>query len=98
MSTEDYVIKIKPDHTCTIKSRWFWGNVRTADFEAEWEPVSDDVIKIYDYDGHNENWNGFHGIYQNWVSRWSMYLRDDGAFSHNENNLDCPEGHLAKNE
>ena len=92
----EYVIKIREDHTCTVKSEWFWGNTRSADFEAEWEPVSKDVIKIFDYDGHNENWNGFRGINQRRVGRWSMYLRKDGSCSYNESTLDNPEGYLKK--
>ena len=93
---EEYVIRIRKDHTCSIKSEWFWGNTRSADFEAEWEPVSKDVIKIFDYDGHNENMNGFRGINQRRIARWSMYLRKDGAFSHNASSLNNPDGWLKK--
>lgn len=92
----DYVIKIRADHTCTVKSEWFWSRVRSADFEAEWEPVSDEVIKIFDYDGHNENWNGFRGINQHRVGRWSMYLRKDGSCSYDLATLNKPNGYLKK--
>ena len=74
----------------------FQGGNRSTDFEAEWEPVSKDVTKIFDYDGHNENWNGFRGINQRRVGRWSMYLRKDGSCCYSESTLDNPEGYLKK--
>lgn len=74
----------------------YWGEYRSADFEAEWEPVSDDIIKIYDYDGHDEKWNGFNGLYHRRTGRWSMYLKSNGAFSHDQSSLNNPDGYLEK--
>lgn len=94
---EEYVIRIRADHSCIIKAHWYWGNRRSSDFEADWEPISDDVIKIYDYDGHNEIMS-FDGGQQRRIMRWSMYLRKDGAFSSSQSTLDRPEGYLTKSD
>ncbi|MDE6551448.1 MAG: hypothetical protein K2K98_00595 [Muribaculaceae bacterium] len=94
---EKYVIRIYDDHTCKIKAEWFHGGVRSSDFEADWEPVSENIIKIYDYDGHNEVFHdSFNGINERRISRWSMHLRNDGAFSHEISTLDNPSGYLNK--
>lgn len=93
---EEYTIRIKDDNTCHIKCKYFWGDVRTCEYDAEWEPVSEDVIKIFDYDGHYENWNGHAGINQKWISRWSMYLKENGAFNHDPSNFEHPDGFLEK--
>lgn len=90
----EYVIRINADHTCSVKSNWSID--RSADFEAEWEPVSDEVINMYDYDGHNENWNGFNGIYQRRASSWTLYLKKDGTCSSTESGLNNPSGYLKK--
>lgn len=93
---EEFTIRIHEDHTCSVKSNWFWGSTRSADFEAEWEPVSEDIIKIFDYDGHNENLNGFNGINQRRIDKWSMYLNRDGAFCSEPSRLNNPDGYLIK--
>ena len=93
---EYFTIKINPDGTCKVHQRWTGLDRWYEEFDGEWEKVSDDVIKIYDYDGHmhvaidNPKWNTYR------VSRWSMYLRKDGAFTHNIGNLDNPSSHLFK--
>lgn len=93
---EEYVIRIREDHTCSIKEKWFWGGTRTAEHEGEWEQVSDDVIKIYDYDGHTQIWNTFSGPKQHYVQRWSIYLKKDGAVLDRESNLSTILGYLKK--
>lgn len=93
---EEYVIRIREDHTCSIKAKWFSGGTRSAEYEGEWEPVSDNVIKIFDYDGHFEIWSNGFGTKQMYVQRWSMYLRKDGAFNPAEAGLNNPLGYLKK--
>lgn len=90
-----YHIQIRNDGTCHVKQEWYWGGIRSADFEAEWEPVSEDVIKIFDYDGHQEVWD-WAGQDGRWCRRWSMHLRKDGAFRQDPSGLDNPDGYLIK--
>lgn len=91
----EYHIQIRNDGTCHVNEDWFWGGNWHADFDAEWEPVSDDVIKIFDYDGHIETGSGMKWNYRK-VSRWSIYLRKDGAVSNKESALNYPDGHFKK--
>lgn len=96
-SAEYFTVKIKPDGTCKILQEWRGLERWYEDFDGEWEKVSDDIIKIYDYDGHmhvSPTSNHPHRNYR--VARWSMHLRKDGAFTQKVENLDYPTAHLTK--
>ena len=90
---EEYVVKIKKDGTADVMYHGHnVGGVYSATFSAEWEPVSGDVIRLYDSDGHPVN-----SKYLKFDNTWSMYLSKDGNFSGNYNRLFTnPYGQLEK--
>lgn len=86
---ENFTVRIRDDGTCKVvlsSSRW------EADFEAEWEPVAENKIKIYDYVGHYQH-HRYIESYSGNVNRWSMFLEEDGEFYPKNGR---PVGHLHK--
>lgn len=94
---EYFTIKINSDGTCKVLQQWRGLEDWYEEFDGEWEKVSDNVIKIYDYNGHmhiNVDSRRPNRSYR--VSRWSMHLRDDGAFDPQIDRLDNPTARLSK--
>ena len=96
-SAEYFTITINPDGTCKVHQDWRGLDRWYEDFDAKWEKVSDDIIKIYDYDGHmhiNIDSRRRENTYR--VARWSMHLRKDGSFAQKVENLNRPTARLTK--
>ena len=90
---EEYTVKINKDHTADVT---FHGvttsEAYNASFTAEWEEVNDDVIRLFDEDGHPVN-----SRFVKFDETWSMYLSKEGNFSGNYDRLYTnPYGHLKK--
>lgn len=74
---EKYVVRIYKNGTADVKYHGVWGGSSySADFKAEWEPDGENVIRLYDKDGHEISTDSKNkrGTYD---SDWEMYLNTE---------------------